>query len=312
MTTTFTDLGVSARVIEALAQAGGIRSVRDPVARHRRRDRRTRRARPFRDRLRQDARVRAADRRTHPTERPHADRARPGADARARAAGRRRLRRDREGRGSPRRRRLRRGQHAAAGARQREGPRPDRHPGRLQDLAERGSVRLDRVRILVLDEADRMLDMGFQPQVDRLVRRIPKDRQTMFFSATLDGAVGTSRPRVHPRRRPARGRIGARDGRRARPSVRPGRVAGQGRGADRAPRARRRADARLRPDQARRRPSGAQAQAEGRAGRGAPRRHAAASASAGARALRERARPGSWSRPTSPPAVSISSGSATS
>ena len=63
-------------------------------------------------------------------------------------------------------------------------------PGRLQDLAERGSVRLDRVRILVLDEADRMLDMGFQPQVDRIVRRIPKDRQTMFFSATLDGAVG--------------------------------------------------------------------------------------------------------------------------
>ncbi len=63
-------------------------------------------------------------------------------------------------------------------------------PGRLQDLVERGSVRLDGVRILVLDEADRMLDMGFQPQVDRLVRRIPKDRQTMFFSATLDGAVG--------------------------------------------------------------------------------------------------------------------------
>ena len=63
-------------------------------------------------------------------------------------------------------------------------------PGRLQDLVERGSVRLDRIRILVLDEADRMLDMGFQPQVDRLVRRIPKDRQTMFFSATLDGAVG--------------------------------------------------------------------------------------------------------------------------
>ena len=63
-------------------------------------------------------------------------------------------------------------------------------PGRLQDLVERGSVRLDRIRVLVLDEADRMLDMGFQPQVDRLVRRIPKDRQTMFFSATLDGAVG--------------------------------------------------------------------------------------------------------------------------
>jgi superfamily II DNA/RNA helicase len=63
-------------------------------------------------------------------------------------------------------------------------------PGRLQDLVERKAVRLDGVRILILDEADRMLDMGFQPQVDRIVRRIPKDRQTMFFSATLDGAVG--------------------------------------------------------------------------------------------------------------------------
>ena len=63
-------------------------------------------------------------------------------------------------------------------------------PGRLQDLAERRMIDLGRVRILVLDEADRMLDMGFQPQVDRIVRRIPKQRQTMFFSATLDGAVG--------------------------------------------------------------------------------------------------------------------------
>ncbi len=63
-------------------------------------------------------------------------------------------------------------------------------PGRLEDLAERGMVDLGALRILVLDEADRMLDMGFQPQVDRIVRRIPKERQTMFFSATLDGDVG--------------------------------------------------------------------------------------------------------------------------
>jgi ATP-dependent RNA helicase RhlE len=63
-------------------------------------------------------------------------------------------------------------------------------PGRLEDLAERGLVVLGGVRILVLDEADRMLDMGFQPQVDRIVRRMPRNRQTMFFSATLDGAVG--------------------------------------------------------------------------------------------------------------------------
>jgi superfamily II DNA/RNA helicase len=63
-------------------------------------------------------------------------------------------------------------------------------PGRLQDLVERGLVDLGGVEILVLDEADRMLDMGFQPQVDRIVRQLPAERQTMFFSATLDGAVG--------------------------------------------------------------------------------------------------------------------------
>jgi ATP-dependent RNA helicase RhlE len=63
-------------------------------------------------------------------------------------------------------------------------------PGRLEDLAERGLVDLTHIRTLVLDEADRMLDMGFQPQVDRIVRRLPRNRQTMFFSATLDGRVG--------------------------------------------------------------------------------------------------------------------------
>jgi superfamily II DNA/RNA helicase len=63
-------------------------------------------------------------------------------------------------------------------------------PGRLQDLIDRHLVSLDRVRVLVLDEADRMLDMGFKPQVDRIVRRLNENRQTMFFSATLDGEVG--------------------------------------------------------------------------------------------------------------------------
>jgi ATP-dependent RNA helicase RhlE len=63
-------------------------------------------------------------------------------------------------------------------------------PGRMEDLANRGLVSLAGIRILVLDEADRMLDMGFQPQVDTLVRRIPARRQTMFFSATLDGQIG--------------------------------------------------------------------------------------------------------------------------
>jgi superfamily II DNA/RNA helicase len=63
-------------------------------------------------------------------------------------------------------------------------------PGRLQDLFDRGLVPLDNVQVLILDEADRMLDMGFKPQVDKLVRRLRDDRQTMFFSATLDGEVG--------------------------------------------------------------------------------------------------------------------------
>ena len=63
-------------------------------------------------------------------------------------------------------------------------------PGRLQDLADRRLLDLSAVRILVLDEADRMLDMGFKPQVDKILRLMPKNRQTMFFSATLDGEVG--------------------------------------------------------------------------------------------------------------------------
>jgi len=63
-------------------------------------------------------------------------------------------------------------------------------PGRLEDLAERRLVDLRGIKILVLDEADRMLDFGFKPQVDRIVHRLPQNRQTMFFSATLDGEVG--------------------------------------------------------------------------------------------------------------------------
>jgi ATP-dependent RNA helicase RhlE len=63
-------------------------------------------------------------------------------------------------------------------------------PGRLLDLLNRKLISVAGIGILVLDEADRMLDMGFQPQVDRIVRQLPAKRQTMFFSATLDGGVG--------------------------------------------------------------------------------------------------------------------------
>jgi ATP-dependent RNA helicase RhlE len=76
-------------------------------------------------------------------------------------------------------------------------------PGRLEDLVQRGAIRLDSIRVLVLDEADRMLDMGFRPAVDRIVALTPRDRQTLFFSATLEGATGqvaaafTRNPRRH-------------------------------------------------------------------------------------------------------------------
>lgn len=58
-------------------------------------------------------------------------------------------------------------------------------PGRLLDLHERGELRLDAIQVLVLDEADRMLDMGFLPDVRKIVKLTPKTRQTLFFSATM-------------------------------------------------------------------------------------------------------------------------------
>ncbi len=76
-------------------------------------------------------------------------------------------------------------------------------PGRLLDLIDRRDVSLDRVRLLVLDEADRMLDMGFKPVVDRIVKMCARERQTLLFSATLQGDVGkvakayTTDPRRH-------------------------------------------------------------------------------------------------------------------
>ena len=69
-------------------------------------------------------------------------------------------------------------------------------PGRLKDLMDRGSVDLGRVELLVLDEADRMLDMGFQEEIDSIVARVPRERQTLLFSATLAGVVGRLASRV--------------------------------------------------------------------------------------------------------------------
>jgi ATP-dependent RNA helicase RhlE len=63
-------------------------------------------------------------------------------------------------------------------------------PGRLEDLLARRAFTLQNVKVLILDEADRMLDMGFRPAVDRIVAACPQKRQTLFFSATLDGEAG--------------------------------------------------------------------------------------------------------------------------
>ncbi len=62
-------------------------------------------------------------------------------------------------------------------------------PGRLLDHMERGTAKLDAVEVLVLDEADRMLDMGFLPAIKRVLGRVPKDRQTLLFSATFEDRI---------------------------------------------------------------------------------------------------------------------------
>jgi len=62
-------------------------------------------------------------------------------------------------------------------------------PGRLIDHLEQKTVDLHEVKILILDEADRMLDMGFEPQIKRILQTVPKDRQTMLFSATMPALI---------------------------------------------------------------------------------------------------------------------------
>ncbi|MEZ5297165.1 MAG: DEAD/DEAH box helicase [Ilumatobacteraceae bacterium] len=97
-------------------------------------------------------------------------------------------------------------------------------PGRLEDLIQRGDVSLDAVDNVVLDEADRMADMGFLPVVRRLLDQTSDDRRTMLFSATLDDVAKLARDYQRPRsprgrRRDARRHVGGapvRDGRAAR------------------------------------------------------------------------------------------------
>ncbi|WP_345001398.1 DEAD/DEAH box helicase, partial [Tsukamurella soli] len=64
-------------------------------------------------------------------------------------------------------------------------------PGRLLDLANQGHLILGKIQILVLDEADEMLDLGFLPDIERILSMVPQDRQTMLFSATMPGPIIT-------------------------------------------------------------------------------------------------------------------------
>ena len=79
-------------------------------------------------------------------------------------------------------------------------------PGRLLDLIERRDISLATVRMLVLDEADRMLDMGFSPVVDRIVKMTAAERQTLLFSATLRGRGRAYRQGLHLQPAPSRAR----------------------------------------------------------------------------------------------------------
>ncbi len=64
-------------------------------------------------------------------------------------------------------------------------------PGRLLDLMNQGHIRLDALEVFVLDEADRMLDMGFMPDLKRIISKLPKKRQSLFFSATMPPAIAS-------------------------------------------------------------------------------------------------------------------------
>jgi ATP-dependent RNA helicase DeaD len=62
-------------------------------------------------------------------------------------------------------------------------------PGRVIDMIQRGALKLDKIRFVILDEADRMLDIGFRPDIERILRRCPTERQTLLLSATLPPPV---------------------------------------------------------------------------------------------------------------------------
>ena len=188
-------------------------------------------------------------------------------------------------------------------------------PGRLIDLMNRRALDISHVKSLVLDEADEMLDLGFLPDVERLLKQTPETRQTMLFSATMPAAiVALARTHMrHPMNIRAESRRGHADGAGHRAVHLPGPRPRQARDArPPAPGRGRRPDDRLHPHQApgaadRRRPRGARLQL-----RAPARRHGAGRPRAGADASSARASSRCSSPPTSPPAASTSPASPTS
>ena len=186
-------------------------------------------------------------------------------------------------------------------------------PGRLLDLMEQGLVKLDRLEVFVLDEADRMLDMGFIHDVRRIVKTLPAKRQTLLFSATMPPEIAKLADKILTE--PVRVEVTpvSTTAERIEQHVYVRREGGQASAAGRSPEAPRdRPRAGLHPHQARRRPGRRAARPDRGSG---PRRSTATSPRTPASGRWRTSRParsGCWSRPTSPRAASTSTTSPTS
>ena len=187
------------------------RAVRRAAARDRRCPGRQRRPGAIADGVGQDARLRRADRRPDRPRVPPPGRAGAGTHARARPPDRRRARHGGQPAGPVRGGRARRSGPPAPGQAGSASPHRRGHaPAGWRTSSGAATSSSTTSQVLVLDEADRMLDMGFKPAVDRIVAKVPAERQTLFFSATLEGEVGRQAKAYTQNRQAPRARARAR------------------------------------------------------------------------------------------------------